>query len=295
VHAATFRSLLQAVRPHQWVKNVLVFVPALAGHRLESEIWISAVIAFLGFSAVASAGYLINDLLDIEADRAHPRKRLRAIASGQLPKKTATMAAIALVLVAVVAIAAINPPLAAILVAYFVASTAYSRWLKRVALLDVMLLASLYTARLIAGGVAGDVLVSHWLLGFSLFLFTSLAFAKRYREVIDEDIPQEGIASRRGYRGGDAGLLLALGTASGITAVLTLALYINSATSLSLYANPIYLWGLCPILLYWISRIWLAARRQELSDDPIVYAFRDPVSAGLMLLALLPIAAAVWL
>jgi 4-hydroxybenzoate polyprenyltransferase len=279
---------LRALRPHQWAKNLLVFVPlALTPGRVgEPALQLGALAAFVAFSLVASAGYLVNDLLDLEADRRHPEKCKRPFASGALGARIGVGLAIALVLGAVVLVAAVLPgSFAGVLGTYLVLTLVYSAYLKRFLMLDVILLAGLYTLRLIGGAVAVTIGLTPWLLAFALFIFLSLAFAKRYSELHMLAARREVQAERRAYRVEDLDLVAALGASSGYMSVLVLCLYINSEAVRGPYHTVELLWFLCPILLYWISRIWFLAKRGELPGDPVAFAIRDPaswLSGGLM-------------
>lgn len=268
--------LARALRVHQWAKNLLVFVPLLTSHRLLSgESIAESMLAFAAFSLVASGVYLVNDLLDLEDDRRHPSKRKRPLASGELAIGTAFV--LVPVLLAVAAVIAIALPwrFGALLGAYVVGNLAYSLALKRVALLDVFLLAGLYTLRILAGAAAIQVPVSHWLLAFSLFAFLSLAFAKRFVEVANVAARNESGVEGRGYLAHDGPLLGMLGAASGYLSVLVFALYITSHEVVALYKSPALLWFVVPLLLYWISRVWLLAYRGRLHEDPVLFALHD--------------------
>jgi 4-hydroxybenzoate polyprenyltransferase len=290
--ASMIRPLIEACRPYQWVKNVLVFVPVFAAHDLASAHFAAALAAFLCFSAAASAGYLVNDIRDIDADRSHPRKRARPFASGRVSAASGVALAAVLFALALLGAAWVRVELLWALLCYVVVTFGYTTLFKRFSLIDVLVLAGLYTLRIIAGGAATGIPLTMWLLGFSMFLFTSLAFAKRYSETIEMEGRNEAMVAGRGYRAGDSVVLLALGTASGVAAVLTLALYINSTASAGLYSRPEMLWGVCPLLLYWIGRVWLAAQRKMLDDDPIVFAFRDRISLVIFAVTLVPLALA---
>ncbi len=281
------RSVLAALRPQQWIKNVLIFVPLVTSHNmLHLPLAIAAAIAFACFCLCASAVYVLNDLADISADRRHPAKRKRPFASGALPVSWGLPLASGLLLVGF-AVAALALPAAffAALVVYFATTCVYSFVAKRIAMLDVLMLAGLYTIRVLAGGAATGILVSEWLMAFSMFLFVSLAFAKRYAELERLLRANEGVASGRGYRVADIGLIESMGPASGYIAVLVLALYVNGEQMKMLYRNPWPLWLICPMLMYWISRLWIKAKRGELSEDPIVFALRDRVSLYLGIIA----------
>ena len=289
------RSLVKAARVYQWLKNLLVFIPVLAGQHVSALNLAQAFFAFLCFCAAASSIYLINDMFDLEADRRHPRKRNRPFASGRAPISYGFGLAVLLMTAALIGSVLIAPAFAMILVCYLFITINYSMWIKRYALIDIVVLAGLYTLRIIAGGAATDISMTLWLLGFSMFLFSSLAFAKRYSEVVELLHRDAQSAHGRGYRAGDQNVLMSIGTASGMASVLTLALYVNSTSASGLYGSPEYLWGICPLLLYWISRIWLAAQRERLTDDPIVFACADKGSRFIFLITLVPVVMALWL
>ena len=280
------RTWLQALRPHQWLKNVLVFVPLLSAHMVTDPLAVArAVAAFVIFGVCASGVYVLNDLFDLEADRRHPRKRNRPFAAGNLPLAGGFVLALLLTLVAFAAAGALAPRFALVLLGYYVLTLAYSLRLKQIAMLDVLVLATLYTVRIVAGTVAIHVQFSFWLLAFSMFLFLSLALVKRYTELGARRQLASGTAPGRGYVAGDYELLASLGGASGYLSVLVLALYINSTASAELYRRPYFLWLLCPLLLYWISRTWIIAHRGNMHDDPVVFAARDKVSMVWLVLA----------
>lgn len=274
------RALILAMRPHQWIKNLLLAVPMLVGQQVaDPHRWLLLAAAILTFSLTASALYLINDLLDLPADRAHPIKRRRPLASGALPIPLAMALALALLVAGpLLAVLWLPKGYLAALGAYAVLAGAYSLWVKGQAVLDVLWLAGLYTLRLIAGGVAVDVFPSAWLLGFAVFLFLSLAFVKRYAELAMIQQNQGQQALGRGYHVDDLGLVGVVGPVSGYLAVLVFALYINSQAVLELYQKPQLLWLICPLLLYWITRLWLLAHRKQLRDDPFLFAVTDPAT-----------------
>jgi 4-hydroxybenzoate polyprenyltransferase len=273
-------ALVRALRPHQWVKNLLVFVPVILDHKLfNSETMAKAGMAFLAFCCAASSAYILNDIFDLEADRRHPTKRYRPFAAGTLSPALGIALVPGLLGAAfVVSWSALPVHFLELLVIYVVLTTAYSFYLKRVAVVDVLLLAGLYTLRVLAGIAAAAVRFSTWLLAFSMFLFLSLAFLKRYTEVNAMDGSATEQVRRRGYIRGDREWLGSMGGASGYLSVLVLALYINSEQVVALYRNPLLLWLICPLLLFWTSRMWLLAHRGRIHDDPIVATVRDPVS-----------------
>ena len=275
----------RALRLHQWLKNLLVFLPLLAAHRLFSlDAAAHAAAAFVAFGLCASGVYLLNDLLDLASDRRHPRKRERPFAAGTLPLTAGLVAAPALTLAAFALALVIAPLFALTLLGYYVLTLAYSFRLKRIVMLDVVVLAALYTSRIVAGAAAIAQPLSFWLLAFSMFIFLSLAMLKRYTELRMLQANGWNNAEGRGYRVDDLGLIQSLGAASGYLSVLVLALYINSTASEVLYHRPEVLWLLCPLLLYWISRMWVVAHRGQMHDDPVIYAMVDRVSRVVLVL-----------
>jgi 4-hydroxybenzoate polyprenyltransferase len=277
--------VLKEMRVHQWVKNVLIFVPLLTAHRFtDVSAIVATCIAFASFSLCASSVYLLNDMLDLDADRRHARKRSRPFASGNLPLSFGVVITIAL-LAGGGALAALLPwKFGAVLAAYLAATVAYSFSLKRLALIDVFTLACLYTVRVIAGGTANGIQLSYWLILFCVPIFLSLAMVKRYVEL--ESILKLGKmeAAGRGYITQDMSILRSFGTASAYLAVLVLALYLNSPELKLLYRHPQALWAVFALTLYWVSRIWMFAFRGQMHDDPIVFAFKDKVSVGVIAL-----------
>ena len=276
---------MRAIRLHQWLKNLLVFVPLVAAHRfLEPAAVLAALQAFVAFGLCASGVYIANDLVDLPSDRQHPRKRLRPFAAGRIPVLHGLVVSPLLALAGVALAWSVAPLFAAVLVAYWLATLGYSLWFKRIAMLDVTVLAGLYTLRIIGGAVAIAVPLSFWLLAFSMFVFLSLAMLKRYTELAAMAASGRDRAQGRGYATADLPLLQSLGGASGFIAVLVLALYINSPDSVELYSRPQLLWLLCPLLLYWVGRAWAVAHRGRMHDDPVVFAVTDRVSQAVALL-----------
>ncbi|MBF0188442.1 MAG: UbiA family prenyltransferase [Magnetococcales bacterium] len=286
----TTKDYLKAMRLHQWLKNLLIFIPILVGHQLNdlSQVF-QSILAFLAFSLCASSVYLLNDLLDLPSDRAHPRKSKRPFASGRLPM-TRGLVLIPALLISAFLIAWFLPEwFLPILLLYFSVTLAYSLTLKRVVVLDVLILAGLYTIRIAAGAAAVNITPTFWLMAFSMFLFLNLAMVKRYSELLDLSERKQESALGRGYRVVDLETLFSLGSASGYMAVMVLALYINSSHISSMYTHPKVIWLLCPLMLFWVSRIWLKTRRGEMPDDPVVFATEDTVSlwvAGVMAVTL---------
>ena len=292
--ANRFRATLRALRPHQWAKNVLVLVPLFTAHRLgDWHALVAGLAAVVAFCLCASSVYLLNDMLDLEADRGHPRKSKRPFASGDLSLATGLVLAPALLTVAALIAAFLPGKFQLFLASYYVLTFGYSVKLKRMLLVDAVALAGLYTLRIMAGAGAVMVPLSFWLLLFSVFLFLSLAFVKRYAELDALRRQQRLAALGRGYRVEDLAVLQSFGTAAGYLSVLVLALYINSPEIEPLYHRPKAIWMLCVLMLYWISRVWMTAHRGGMHDDPVVYALRDRVSLGIGLLAAITVAVAI--
>jgi 4-hydroxybenzoate polyprenyltransferase len=283
---AGVRTWLKALRVHQWVKNALVFLPILASHRLlEADALIRSLLSFLCFGMCASSVYLTNDLLDLTADRQHHRKRHRPFAAGTLPLIAGPVVAFLLLAAGMTLAYFVSDVFLAVLISYYILTSAYSLRLKRIVMLDVIVLATLYTTRILGGTAAIHSKPSFWLLAFSMFIFLSLAMVKRYTELLVLQHSGKVKISGRGYDVGDIPLIQSLGGSSGYLAVLVLALYVDSTASVALYRHPHYLWMLCPLLLYWISRIWAIAHRGIMHDDPVIFAVTDKVSRAVLLLA----------
>lgn len=278
--AASLRTWLKAIRITQWAKNGLLFVPLLAAHELNPALWTTVAWAFLAFGLCASATYLINDLLDLPNDRRHRIKRHRPLAAGLISTAAAVQVLLLMLLAAFALALWASPVFAAMLALYTAITLAYSLYLKRVALLDVLVLSGLYTLRIGAGALVAGVELSNWLLVISLFLFLGLALVKRCAELEEVLLDTEVSSARgRGYHQDDLPALRAMGVASGFFTVMVLALYIDSQNGRELYAQPEWLWGAIPILLWWIMRIWLKTGRRELhGEDPLQFALHDRFS-----------------
>jgi len=273
---AGVQSWLKLLRVHQYAKNALVLVPLLTAHKFTAGSAATSLFAVIAFSLCASAAYILNDILDITADRAHPAKRNRPIASGAISASQAA-GAMALALAAAFAIAlSISAAFGGVLLGYFALTTSYSLWLKRIAIVDVVVLATLYTVRVIGGAIAISVPMSEWLLAFSLFIFMSLALVKRHIELASQ--PDGAVLAARGYQVDDKSMIATLAAASGFNAVVIFTLYISSDTVRALYSHPQLLWVCCPILMYWIGRVMLFAQRGLIDDDPVMFALRDRAS-----------------
>jgi len=279
VKGASLSTWLRGMRVHQWLNNLLVFVPVALAHKWfdAQGIW-NSVLAAGAFSLCASGVYVLNDLLDLDSDRQHPRKRKRPCASGEWPLSSAIVVVPILFGFAFTVAGMVHAQFAALLGLYLVLTTVYSFRFKALALVDIILLAMLYTIRIVGGGVASNTEVSQWLMGLSMFLFLSLACVKRFSELLVLQQRNEKKTWGRGYWVGDLEQIAAFGAASGYISVLVLALYVSSHEIARLYSNPALVWLACPLLLYWISRIWLLARRGIVHDDPLVFALRDKVT-----------------
>jgi 4-hydroxybenzoate polyprenyltransferase len=272
-------AVLGAMRPQQWLKNILVFLPILAAQQTLVHVWVDAFIAFVAFCFTASSVYLLNDLLDLASDRAHPRKRLRAMASGRLRVMHGALMAPALLAVGTTISLLLLPlQFLGVLAFYYVATLAYSFVLKRKLVIDICTLAGLYSLRVMAGGAATLTYISPWTLAFAAFLFLSLAAIKRQAELVDGLRRGKDRASGRAYEVDDLPIVAMMAIASGYVSVLVLALYSSSPEVQGLYTSPTMLWAACPVLLYWISRMVMLAHRGRMTDDPLVFAMRDPIS-----------------
>lgn len=280
---AGLRSWLKAVRLHQWAKNALIFVPLITSHRLlDAQAFVAALSAFLSFGLCASATYIFNDLLDLDSDRHHRSKKRRPFAAGVLSIRSGILVAAVLLASGIALSSFLRPAFQLVLLAYLVSTLMYSVALKRVASLDVLILAGLYTLRIIAGAFAAEIRLSFWLLAFSMFIFLCLALVKRVAELIEidrraDDNPAEQ-AKGRDYGTADIPILQILGATSGYLAVLVLALYINSDEVSLLYRTPEILWLIAPLLLLWVTRLWVVTTRGYMDDDPVFFAIKDPES-----------------
>lgn len=275
---ASLRVWVRQLRVYQWVKNVLVLVPALLNHQVDGPIVRSLALAFFGFSFIASGTYIANDLFDLEADRSHPQKRRRPLASGEISIAQAIAVSACLLVAGFLLGVADSAALALCLMSYFLLTSLYSLFLKGKPIIDVILLAALYTLRVYTGGLVSRAYVSPWLFQFSIFVFLSLALMKRYSELLKHRHRRHSEASARSYRLRDLHIVSQAGVGSGLVAGLILALYVNGQEVERLYHRPQALWVVCPLFLYWLIRAWLVAHRGNMNDDPIPFAFRDKVS-----------------
>jgi len=292
-----FSNWSQVLRMHQWLKNLLLFAPMLAAHQVTNlETWRLLILAFFSFSLCASSVYITNDLLDLESDRQHPRKCKRPFASGMVPPWQGVVLSPLLLLGSLILALHVGTIFLGWLMFYFVLSCAYSWGIKRLMLLDCLTLTMLYTVRIISGAAAAGMALSFWLLAFAVFLFLSLAFVKRYAELQMQLLHGQEKAHGRGYYTQDAPLVQMMGITSGYSAVVVLALYLNSNAVVQLYRAPKIVWGAVPVILFWISWMWMQAHRGEMHDDPLLFALKDKASllAGVLFAAVLAIGALGW-
>lgn len=271
-------AFIAAMRPLHWAKNLLVFVPVISAHRLDQAALLPALGAFVALSLAASAIYLLNDLADLDADRAHPRKRFRAIASGALPVPAARAGAA--VLAALGAAVGVLAGVGLAVIGYLGAAALYSLRIKRVRWADMVLLSGLHVGRVFAGGLAAGIAVSGWLAGFSFLVFLALAALKREAEL--RDLARRGAARvpGRGYRAGDLGAISARALGAAAASVAVLALYVASPQVTGLYARPGLMWLLCPVMALWLGWLVRETRAGRMGDDPLVFALTDPLSIG---------------
>ncbi len=276
--APQMKAYFRALRPHQWLKNVLVFLPMLTAHQLTGGNFMLSLLAFLAFSLIASSVYVLNDLVDLRADREHPRKCKRPFAAGDIPITKGTSMAGGLLLGGALISVFLGSAFALTMLVYYLATLAYSVNLKRRAILDICVLAGLYTLRIVAGGTATGISLSVWLLAFSIFFFFALAAIKRQAELVDMASRGQLDASGRGYSVGDLQIISMMAIGAGYVSILIMSLYVNSPNVVALYSTPTMLWGISCVLLYWISRLVLVTHRGHMHDDPVIYAAKDRMS-----------------
>jgi 4-hydroxybenzoate polyprenyltransferase len=276
----SFRTWINALRGHHWAKNLLLFLPLALSHNLSVGPVVNTIVGFVIYGFCASGLYILNDLLDLHSDREHPWKKARPFAAGDISIPGGLLASLALLSSALGLGFLLDTQFGLVLLGYSALTMLYSLYLKKIALLDVFVLSSFYSCRILAGAVISGTQLSQWFLAFAMFFFLSLAMAKRYSELIHASDLVKTDNSGRGYHTGDRELLLALGVGSSFSAVVIFSLYVHSPEVRLLYSSPECLFLLCPIVLYWLSRTWLLAHRGELKEDPVTLAIRDPVSYG---------------
>lgn len=273
---ASLKSWMRALRMHQWIKNVLLFVPVLTAFSLpDIHKLVTVGVAFLAFSLVASATYIVNDLLDLESDRAHPRKRSRPFASAEIGLVDGAIASVVMLAAGLAIAGLVSGALLATLLCYLVLTSAYTWLLKRYVLIDVLMLSVLYTLRILAGAVAASVSISSWLAAFSLFMFFSLALVKRCSELVSLSDAGGSMTRGRDYRVSDLPVLWPLGTGAALSAIVVFGLFINAPETQVRYESPQLLWGAAVVMIYWISRLWIKTGRGEMHDDPIIYSLSN--------------------
>ncbi|KEY97790.1 UbiA family prenyltransferase [Sphingobium indicum] len=281
------RLWLRQLRVHQYVKNALVFVPPLIGNEVTRLALLQSLCAFVAFSLIASSIYIVNDIVDLHADRRHPSKRGRPLASGQLPIGASLIVSGLLLALGLLTGAMVSLPLLGVLFGYFALTSAYSFVLKRKFLIDVLALSLLYAVRVIGGSAATGIVMSDWLLAFAVMFFTSLALIKRYTELAKRKDADLGDASNRNYKVSDMTMVMSMAVASAYVSITVLALYFTSPAVNGSYRHPDLLWIICPIMLYWVGRMLMLAHRRLIHDDPVVFALRDRMSSGMVCLVLL--------
>jgi 4-hydroxybenzoate polyprenyltransferase len=285
--ASVALALVKAIRPRQWLKNLLVFVPMLAGHALNLTTLGQSAAAFVAFSLCASSAYLLNDALDAHDDRLHPVKRHRPIAAGSLPLSVAMLGSPLLALAALAWCASQDWLLAGMVLIYFVCTLSYSLLLKRLLMIDIVALAVLYTLRILGGSASTGIEPSFWLLAFSFFIFLSLALLKRYSELFNLHRQGKDKTSGRGYTTADKAPISIMGVNSAFLSVLIFMLYFNSQTVMTMYRHPYFLLGIVPLLVFWLGRLWTLAFRGQVNEDPVLYVSKDKVSLTVLALCLL--------
>jgi 4-hydroxybenzoate polyprenyltransferase len=275
----TIKAFLKAIRIHQYVKNILLFIPLLLAHTLLNiPLLTASAWGFISFCLLASGTYLLNDLLDLEADRLHKTKCRRPLASGVMPLPLGLILCPTLIVAALIIAMCLSKTFLIVLLTYFMLTLTYSFYLKRKALLDVFALSLLYTLRILAGMALLQMGYSNWLIIFSLFFFTSLAFVKRYTELSDLSNSERKALYGRGYHVDNLQMIATFGVCAGFLSVLVFTFYLNSVRAVAMYTHPQFLYLICPTLLYWLSRIWLKASQNEMHEDPIVFAIKDKTS-----------------
>lgn len=284
----SLKKFFKMIRTYQWVKNFLIFLPLILAHKfLDVNLLLKALVAFFSFSFLASSVYIINDIMDVESDRIHPSKKNRPIASGAVKISSALKVAFILMPLSFVISIFLGKEFLFVLLTYFITTSCYSFYLKKIMLVDILILSLLYTVRMFAGGVALNIYLSPWLFMFSMFFFFSLACAKRYSELYAVRNNLQDEIKGRGYQAQDLEQIQIFGSSSGYIAILIFALYIQSDISMKLYKTPSFFWALCPIMLYWISRVWLLSHRGQMTQDPIIFALKDKVSYVVLILSII--------
>ncbi len=273
------KSIFKSLRVYQWLKNLLVFVPIITSQQLNNTAALkSSIIMFFCFSMVASFGYIVNDLLDLQSDRSHPVKRTRPFASGALSVGHGVF--IGIVLLALAGIGGLFLPVEANLALgiYLMLTVLYSLYLKTKLMIDVVALGGLFTLRVIGGAAAIESELSFYLLSFSIFIFSSLAMVKRFAELDNLQKRNKLAARGRGYQVGDIESVRIIGISLGYMSVFIMGQYINSPLVTQYYNHPKFIWLLFPLLTFWLGRLWILASRGEVNEDPLIFTIKDTTS-----------------
>ena len=275
------------LRPHHWVKNILIFIPLLASHEINDLTLKNSIFAFISFSLIASCGYVFNDMIDLKSDQKHPYKKKRPLASEKVTKLQSKLIIIFLLFAVTLISSQINLEFFLTIVIYFLLTVVYSISLKKKIILDIIVLSVFYTIRIFAGSQATDIFISTWLFTFSIFFFFSLAAVKRQTELVYLVKNKKTKVKGRGYKVTDLPIITMMALCSGYLSIVILAFYINSDEVIKLYSNPYFLWGVCVVLLYWITRIIFIASHGLMHFDPIIYASKDKISYICLIIILL--------
>tara|TARA_Y100000591_G_scaffold204933_1_gene177422 strand:- start:4025 stop:4936 length:912 start_codon:yes stop_codon:yes gene_type:complete len=273
-----FINILKIIRPYQWVKNTLIFIPMLMSHQLSIDNFVLSLKAFVAFSLIASSIYVINDIADIESDQKHPFKKYRPLAAGLINITQCKIIIFFLLFLCALILLTTSKNFILIILSYFIISNLYTFYFKKFAFIDLLILSALYTWRIIAGGSITEISVSIWLLTFSIFFFISLAAVKRQIEFLNFRKLDEKDIAGRGYIFKDEIIINKISITSGYLAILILIFYINSSQVLNLYSYPNIMWGICIVMFFWISRIIFIAKKGKIKDDPIIFAINDKIS-----------------
>lgn len=278
--------IMRAMRPRQWLKNALIFVPVLTAHSLDWRLWSACIIAFVAFCLCASSAYLLNDVLDIRHDRVHPRKKMRPIAAGLISLRRALLCSFILGGTGLALACVGGMPLLRVICFYFALTVLYSVYLKKILLIDVAVLAGLYTIRMIGGATSTDIRLSFWLISFSFFLFLSLALLKRHNELMRLKSENASTVAGRGYVPADSMPVAIFGISCGVISALVLMLYYNSGDIAKLYPSPLPLFFIVPLFFIWIARLWLLSFRMQIDEDPLLHVSTDPASIAVIMLCI---------
>lgn len=277
---------LYILRPHHWVKNLLIFIPVITSHEINELSIKYSFLAFIAFSLIASSGYVINDIIDLRSDRKHPYKKKRPIASGLIKKSESFIMIFILILTSIIISSQININFIYLILFYLIATVAYSLFLKKIIIIDIIALSIFYTIRIYAGSEATNILISIWLFTFSVFFFLSLASVKRQIELVNFTKIKYLKMKDKNYKFQDLPIITSIAICSGYISIVIFAFYLNSPETAQLYTNPEYLWGICFVLIYWITRTIFLASRGSIHYDPVIFATKDNSSYACLVLIL---------